>query len=89
MDENDNTVTLAKPIEGTDKKKIEKITLRKPSPGELRGVQLGMLGAGEVSMLTKVISRISTPHLTEAQVSGMDLGDFTECYVKIQGFLGN
>lgn len=81
-----NTVTLSRPI-GTGEGAIKALTLRKPGPGELRGLQLGLLAAGDVGMLMKVIPRIAMPPVSETQVAGMELGDFTECYVVIQDFL--
>ena len=81
-----NTVPLTEPI-GEGEHVIKELTLRKPGPGELRGVQLGMLAAGDVSMLIKILPRIAMPPINEAQAAGMELGDFTECYAVIQGFL--
>ncbi|WP_127881856.1 phage tail assembly protein [Pseudomonas lactis] len=81
-----NTVTLDTPIRrGTTS--IDRITLRKPNSGELRGVSLVELLQMDVSSLIKVLPRISSPSLTAVEVAGMDPADLLALSSKISGFL--
>lgn len=83
---NPNTVTLDTPIKrGTEE--ITSIELRKPGSGELRGLKLSELLEMDVTALHKVLPRISTPTLTEAEVSAMDPADLLSCASKVAGFL--
>lgn len=83
---NDNTVTLDTPIKrgGED---ITSIELRKPGSGELRGLKLTDLLDMDVTALHRVLPRISTPILTESEVSSMDPADLLSCASKVAGFL--
>lgn len=80
------TVTLDTPIprEGD---KVEKVTLRKPMAGELRGLSLAEVINLDVDSITKLVPRISNPTLTEHEVRNMDPADLTECGKEIAGFL--
>jgi hypothetical protein len=66
---------------------IDKITLRKPSAGELRGVALTDLLQLDVAALQKVLPRISTPTLTEQDVARMDPADLVQMGTAVAGFL--
>lgn len=81
-------VTLKTPI-GEGEGAISEITLRKPRPGEMRGLQLGAIAAGDVGGLIKLIPRIAQPYLSEEQVATLDLADFTSCYEAVMRFLDN
>lgn len=82
----DNTVILDTPIRrGTTT--IDRITLRKPNAGELRGVSLAELLQLDVNSLIKVVPRISTPSLTSIEVTAMDPADLVALSLKITGFL--
>jgi hypothetical protein len=82
----DNTVALDTPIKrGTTE--INRITLRKPASGELRGVQLVELLNMDVASLIKVIPRISSPAVTGPEAAGMDPADLLAIGSKIAGFL--
>lgn len=83
---NDNTITLDTPLTRGDQT-IGFITLRKPNAGELRGLSLSDLLQMDVTALQRVIPRIASPMLTEADVAGMDPADLMQCGAKVAGFL--
>jgi hypothetical protein len=70
-----------------DGDKIEKLVLRKPMAGELRGLSLAEVLNLDVDSVTKLIPRISTPTLTEQEVRNMDPADLVEAGKEIAGFL--
>lgn len=65
----------------------DKLTLRKPMSGELRGVTLVDLVQMDVLALRKVLPRISTPSLTDHEIGTMDPADLLACGVAVSGFL--
>lgn len=81
-----NTITLETPIKRGDQT-IGAISLRKPNAGELRGLNLTDLLQMDVVALQRVLPRISSPMLTEADVSGMDPADLVQCGATVMGFL--
>jgi hypothetical protein len=82
----ENSITLDTPIKrGSDS--ITSIELRKPNAGELRGLNLTDLLQMDVTALQRVLPRISTPTLTEAEVSAMDVADLVQCGATVMGFL--
>ncbi|WP_258397327.1 phage tail assembly protein [Paraburkholderia unamae] len=81
-----NTHTLDTPIVRGNQT-IDKITLRKPRSGELRGVSLADLVNLDVSALSKVLPRISSPTLTEHDVSSIDPADLVQIGGIFAGFL--
>lgn len=83
---NSKTITLDTPIKRGDTL-IDSLTLRKPGAGELRGCAISDLARMDVATLVRVIPRISTPSLTEHEVSSMDLADLTELASEVAGFL--
>lgn len=70
-----------------DGEKIEKVTMRKPMSGELRGLSLAEVLNLDVDSITKLVPRISNPTLSEQEVRNMDPADLTECGKEIAGFL--
>lgn len=80
------TVHLDSPISraGGD---ITAINLRKPTAGELRGLNLIDLMQMNTDALQKLLPRITIPALTEAEMQKMDIGDFASCGLKVAGFL--
>lgn len=83
---NPNTVTLETPLKrGNDE--IKSIELRKPVSGELRGANLTDLLQMDVSALHKVLPRITTPSLTEAEVAALDPSDLLSFGSMVAGFL--
>jgi len=80
-----STITLDDPIQrGTQR--IEALSLRKPTAGELRGISLVDLAQLDVSALHKVLPRITQPTLTEADVSQLALSDLLALGTEIAGF---
>ncbi|MFY9349011.1 MAG: phage tail assembly protein [Sphingobium sp.] len=81
------THELEAPIERGDTK-IDSIQIRKPKPGECRGLKMQDLATGDTSALIKLLPRVTTPALTEHEVSElMDLADLAECAGIIVDFL--
>lgn len=81
-----NTYTLDTPIT-RGAHTIERVTLRKPSAGELRGVSLSDLVNLDVTALSKVLPRISTPTLTDRDVFNLDPADLVQLGGIFSGFL--
>ncbi|KWE44625.1 phage tail protein [Burkholderia ubonensis] len=81
-----NTLTLDTPLVRGNQT-IEAITLRKPKAGELRGVSLSDLVSLDVTALSKVLPRISSPTLTEADVANIDPADLVQLGGIFAGFL--
>lgn len=80
------TIPLDTPIK-QGKTEITSVEIRKPGAGELRGVNLVDLAQMDVSALIKVLPRITTPTLTEADVARMDPADLTQIGMTVIGFL--
>ncbi|MDM3892800.1 MULTISPECIES: phage tail assembly protein [Pseudomonas] len=80
----ENTVELDTPVQRGEQE-ITEVELRKPSSGELRGIQLADLLQMDVGALIKLLPRI-TP-LTEAEVRALDPADLVALGVKVTGFL--
>lgn len=83
---NDNTVTLDTPLKRGEQT-ISKVSLRKPSAGELRGTSLSALVNLDVDALQKVLPRITTPTLTEMDVARLDPADLVQIGGMFAGFL--
>lgn len=67
---------------------IDSITLRRPNPGALRGLSLIDLATMNVTALQKLLPRITTPTLTETDISlHLDPADLTAIGVEVAGFL--
>ncbi|HHG4774436.1 TPA: phage tail assembly protein [Pseudomonas aeruginosa] len=66
---------------------INTLTLRKPSSGELRGLNLLDLLQFDVAATIKILPRISQPTITEPEAAGMDPADLLACSQVIAGFL--
>lgn len=87
MNENNpNTVTLETPLKRGEQT-IDQVTLRKPAAGELRGTSLAALVNLDVDALQKVLPRIATPMLTEADVARLDPADLVQLGGVFAGFL--
>ncbi len=80
------TISLDVAIERGETR-IATVQLRKPGPGELRGLKLVDIVSADADAMIVLIPRVSMPPLTEAEVAGMDLSDFLECANQIAGFL--
>lgn len=79
------TVTLDEPLARGDGK-IETVTLRKPTAGELRGLKMQDILQADVTCILKLIPRISDPILIDEEAQRMDPADFAECVGAISGF---
>lgn len=66
---------------------IDELTLRKPSSGELRGVNLADVLQMQTDALITLIPRLSNPSLTTPEVRQMDPADLVQCGGEIAGFL--
>ncbi len=81
-----NTVHLDTPIKrGTQT--IDTITLRKPCVRELSGISLVALANLEVDAMIRILPRISTPPLTEAEAGQLDAADVVALGGIVVGFL--
>ncbi|RQU48394.1 tape measure chaperone protein [Burkholderia phage Milagro] len=81
-----NTHTFDTPIVRGEQT-ITHVTLAKPSAGALRGTSLAALVNLDVDALRKVLPRISTPTLTEMDVTLMDPADLVALGGIFAGFL--
>lgn len=81
-----NTVVLDFPLKRGELV-IDRITLRRPAAGELRGTTLNALANLEYDAMQKVLPRIATPMLTEADVARLDPADFVQLGGVFSGFL--
>lgn len=80
------TVTLDSPIPRGERT-IERLVLRRPSAGELRGVNLADVLQMQTDALIKLIPRLSNPSLTDREARQMDPADLVQCGGEIAGFL--
>jgi hypothetical protein len=81
-----NVITLETPLQRGEQT-INTITLRKPSAGELRGLSLVSLLQMEVTALTTVLPRITTPALTSDEINRLDLPDLMQFGSEVASFL--
>lgn len=65
----------------------DKITIRKPGAGELRGLSINPLIQGDYNSLEALAPRITTPILHKAHVAAMDPADFTAFGGEVLDFL--
>lgn len=79
------TITLNPPIKRGETE-IAQITLRKPTPGELRGLSLGKVMQSDIDSLITLLPRITQPGLVEAEVAAMDLQNFVTVGGEVVGF---
>ena len=80
------TITLDSPIKRGDQS-ITSVTLRKPSSGELRGLNLTDILQMDVNSLKKVLPRITSPILTEQDIDSLDPADLVDLGSSISLFL--
>ncbi|MGB6229331.1 MAG: phage tail assembly protein [Litorimonas sp.] len=82
------TVTLDKPISrgsGTDATEIEKIDVRPPTAGELRGVSLADLSQLETETVLQILPRVTTPSLSLLEAESLSIKDIMALAVAILG----
>lgn len=65
---------------------ITEVALRRPLSGDLRGLALTDIARLDVTALGKLLPRISTPALTEADVARLDPADLLALGGEIAGF---
>jgi len=80
------TVLLDHPITRGDEK-IEKLQLRKPGAGEMRGLSLIRIAHMEVDDLRKLLPRITIPVLTDHEVGQIQSEDLMEIANELGDFL--
>lgn len=80
--------TLDEPITRGDST-VTELTVRKPSPGDMRGLTLNAVSNGDVNALTKLLPRITSPALTEQEISGgiLEVQDLTDLCEIVVDFL--
>lgn len=80
------SVTLDHPIQRGEQT-IHRLSLRRPRSGELRGLNLVDLAQLSVNELRKLLPRISSPTLTEADVDNLDPADLLTLGAEVSAFL--
>lgn len=76
---------LEEPIKRGEQE-IAKLQIRKPTAGELRGLQLQSLMQGDVNAMIAVIPRITVPPLLPVEAEQMDPGDLAAMAGIVSGF---
>lgn len=79
------TVTLAEPIIRGDVK-IQKLSIRKPRAGELRGTSLQDVLSTDIAAMLKIIPRVTEPPLTPDEAESLEPEDLAEIGGTIRGF---
>lgn len=79
------TVTLVEPIVRGETR-IEKLNIRKPKAGELRGLSLQDIMRNEATALLQLIPRVSEPPVTADEANDLESEDFAEISGVIRGF---
>lgn len=70
-------VTLSEPLT-IGGKEVTSIRLRRPAPGEMRGLSLMQVMQMNVDAIMKLVPRIAEPVLDEQTLAAMDAADFGE-----------
>lgn len=78
-------LTFEEPIRRGETK-IESVQMRKPSAGELRGLQLQSLMQGDVNSIIAVLPRITMPPLTGPEAENLGPVDLAAAAGIINGF---
>ena len=78
-------VTFKDPIPYGDNP-LKEITLRPPTAGDLRGVNIDGIGSMRVEELMTLVPRISTPAVTAAQLNELSARDVTKLFHSVQPF---
>lgn len=79
------TVTLSSPLTRGDTA-IDKINVRRPRTGELRGLSLQDIINTDIVALLTLIPRVTEPPLTGDEANNLDPCDFAEIAGTIRGF---
>ena len=65
---------------------IARLHLRKPKAGELRGLQLDNLIAGDVNAVMALLPRITLPPILAEEAEQLEMPDLLACGGAIKGF---
>ena len=79
-------VTLSEPLMRGETA-IERVEVKRPSVGALRGLQMATVQMQDVNALLKLLPRITEPALSPDEVAGLELCDFTEMANRVSVFL--
>lgn len=79
------TITLETPLMRGETE-IVTLVLRKPAAGELRGLNVADLLQMNVDAILKLLPRISSPTLTDAEAARIDPADLTQIAGTVAGF---
>lgn len=80
-------ITLMEPIERKSGQVIDKLLLKKPRAGDLRGgLKVEDLFAGNVDALLTVVPRIATPFITMQEAEMLSTEDLMEVAGTVRGF---
>lgn len=82
---NQAAVVLDTPLKRGDQT-IDRILLRKPQSGELRGLKLTDVMQMDVTAMTVLLPRISSPTLTSQDVAALDPADLLALSSEVSGF---
>lgn len=80
------TVTLDYPIQRGETT-ITDVTVRKPMAGQLRGLNMTDILQMDINALSKLLPRITSPALTEVDISDMDPADLMQLGQEVAAFL--
>lgn len=78
-------ITLSKPIPYGDTL-LSEITLREPTAGDLRGIDLASINRVDVDTTLKLVARLSVTHVVEAQLSALHPYDLGRLSGAVVGF---
>lgn len=67
---------------------LEKVTIRRPMGGDLRGVKLQQVQELDSEVLFTLLPRITSPAITEAHVQRLDAIDAVKIMIGISNFFG-
>lgn len=82
-------VTLSTPVKRTgDQNDVAAVALRKPQPGEMRGLKLLDVLQLDVNALLVLLPRITDPALTRDEVATMELDDLLKLGGEVTQFFG-
>ena len=86
--QNDNIkiITLDSPFKRGEKM-VEKVTVRRPNVGALRGTSLGSVMMMDVEAIQKVLPRCTEPPLIQAEIDQLDPADLVQLGTAVSGFL--
>jgi len=79
------TIDLTVPIQ-REGEPVDRLFLRKPKAGELRGLKVEDLFATDVNTLFALLPRICTPFLTPQEIDDLESEDLLEIAGAVKGF---